>query len=72
MGVAVSCEEEAMVVDVMPGSSAETARQEFLGCVFDLKRRIAASAENSDQAYKSVVYEISEEYQVRICPRGSV
>ena len=64
--VAIYCEEATTAVDIMNGMTAQSARQEFLGCVFDLKQRIAASAENSVTVYKQVIFQISEEYQVRM------
>jgi len=63
--IAIYCEHPDMMVDVIPGMSVQSARQEFLGCAFDLKKRLAASAERSERVYKEVVFQISEEYQKR-------
>lgn len=64
--------ETTTVIDVIPGMSSQSARQEFLGCAFDLKKRIVASEEKSERLYKEVVFQISEEYQVQYPWRQSL
>jgi len=62
--VATFGQKDITVLDVMEGTTVSSARQEFLGCVFDLKQRIAALSATTDQAFKQVVNQICEEYQV--------
>lgn len=63
-GLAIYCDDATTAIDLFPGITIQSARQEFLGCVFDLKRRAAATMENSEQVFKRIVSQISEEYQV--------
>lgn len=57
--------EDVRIVDMISEMSVQSARQEFLGCAFDLKKRIAASADRSERVYKEVVFQITKEYQKR-------
>jgi len=54
-----------MVVDIQDDTSVDSARQEFLGCVYDFNKRLGGVTGASEEGFKALLAQVSGEYQKR-------
>eukprot|EP00210_Caulerpa_lentillifera_P001827 g1757.t1 len=62
---AIHYEEPTVVIDIQADTSVDSARQEFLGCVYDFNKRLGVEISASEEGFKLLLSQISKEYQKR-------